>query len=62
MKTHIKKLCDEWYNKGRADAIEEMIYFFENKAICVNAECIHIEDEYSCVRCIAEQLKEQKDG
>ena len=48
------------YRQGREDAIDEMIYFFENKAICVNAECIHLEEEYSCVRCIAEQLKEQK--
>ena len=28
MKTHIKKLCDKWYNKGRADQKEEDNAFF----------------------------------
>lgn len=48
------------YQQGRADAIDEMVDFFDNKSICVNNKCIHMNDEYSCVRCITEQLKEQK--
>lgn len=46
------------YEQGREDAISEMVDFFDNKAICINDNCIHMDDEYNCVRCIADQLKE----
>lgn len=54
-----KELHPRAYERIRTDAIEEMIDFFDNKAICINYNCIHMDDEYNCVRCIADQLKEK---
>lgn len=62
----LKKMCESCIHKVsaedieqiREDAIKEMVEFFDNKAICINNDCIHMDDEYNCVRCIADQLKE----
>ena len=52
MKTHIKKLCDEWYNKGRADYEAECQKMFEdNPPMHFNHEQIMWLKEFVKIRC-----------
>jgi len=52
MKTHIKKLCDEWYNKGRADYEAECQKIFEdNPPMHFNHEQIMWLKEFVKIRC-----------
>lgn len=44
------------YNQGREDVVKEMMDYFDKKAICVKGECINFDTDFSCIRCVWEQM------
>ena len=66
MKTHIKKLCDEWYNKGRADERAEILKMVDwrigqdivKRQIDIHIDFAEMLTTENVLRIITEQLKE----
>lgn len=52
------------YKQGKSDAIKEVLKVYEDMddVMCTEENCPHTWDDYNCVQCVVDRIKEKEDG